>query len=110
MKQLLTATALTLAASAAIADCAPPMDDLVAMFEQSEPKVTYACRTNYPMQDLDQCLDSQFRDMQLVAAMCDDNPAADAVVNSGMMHNRHGEHVGVDFRTMRLEMLKQGVY
>jgi len=110
MKQLLTATALTLAASAAIAGCAPPMDDMVAMFEQAEPKVVYACRTSYPMQNLDKCLDSQFRDMQIIAAMCEDNPAADAVVNSGMMHNRRGEHVGVDFRTMRLEMLKQGIY
>ena len=110
MQKLLTATALTLAVSTAFADCAPPMDDLVDMFEAAEPKVVYACRTSYPMQNLDQCLDSQFRDMQIVAAMCDDNPATDAVLNSGMMHNRRGEHVGVDFRTMRLEMLKQGIY
>lgn len=110
MKQLLTAATLTLAASTAFADCAPPMDDMVAMFEAAEPKVVYACQTKYPMQNLDQCLDSQFRDMQIVAAMCDDNPATDAVLNSGMMHNRRGELVGVDFRTMRLEMLRQGVY
>ena len=110
MKQLLTATALTLAASAALADCAPPMDDLVAMFESAEPKVVYACRTRYPMQNLNACLDSQFRDMQIVAAMCDNNPASEAVINSGMMHNRRGEHVGVDFRTMRLEMLRQGIH